>query len=438
MKVTEGQALYRRAKKRIPGGTQLLSKRPEMLLPEGWPCYFSKARGVDVWDLDGNHYVDMSINGVGSCVLGAADHDVDGAVYQAVRSGVMSLLNAPEEVRLADLLCELHPWADMVRYTRSGGEALAVAVRICRAHTGRDKVAFCGYHGWHDWYLAANLAHDSALEGHLLPGLAAKGVPSGLKGTVLPFRYNRIDDLEAIIAEQGDELGTIIMEPQRSFLPETGFLEQVRTLADEHRLVLVFDEVTAAFRMNPGGLHLTLGVTPDVAVFAKAMSNGYPMGAVVGKEAVMQAAQETFISSTYWTDRIGPVAAIATIEKFRAEDVHKHLIAIGETVQAGWKKAANEAGLALEVSGMAPLAHFSFKGQEAQAARTLFTALMLDRGFLATNSLYVTYAHRQEHVKRYLDALSEVFGEVAVAWQKRELEERLPGPVAHDGFKRLA
>jgi glutamate-1-semialdehyde aminotransferase len=175
-----GQRLYTQAKTRIPGGTQLLSKRPEMFLPDQWPSYYSRARGVEVWDLDGNKYIDMSYNGIGACVLGAADPDVDEAVKAAIDAGSMSTLNAPEEVELAELLCELHPWAEMVRYARSGGEAMAIAVRIARAKTRRDRVAFCGYHGWHDWYLAANLAEEKALDGHLLPGLEPTGVPRGL------------------------------------------------------------------------------------------------------------------------------------------------------------------------------------------------------------------------------------------------------------------
>src|SRR3990172_11778141 len=204
-----GQRLYQQAKKRLPGGTQLLSKRPEMFLPDQWPSYYSRAKGVEVWDLDGNKYIDMSYNGIGTCILGAADHDVDAAVKEVIEAGSMSTLNAPEEVELAELLCELHPWAEMVRYARCGGEAMAVAVRIARAHTHRDRIAFCGYHGWHDWYLAANLADDSALDGHLLPGLEPAGVPRGLLGTALPFRYNHLEELKAIASQHRKDLAAI-------------------------------------------------------------------------------------------------------------------------------------------------------------------------------------------------------------------------------------
>ena len=182
-----GQKLWKRAKKVIPGGNMLLSKRPEMFLPDQWPAYYSKAEGCKVWDLDDNELIDMSIMGIGTNVLGYAHPEVDEAVIQAVRSSNMSTLNSPEEVYLAEKLIELHPWADMVRFARTGGEANAIAIRIARAASGRDKIAICGYHGWHDWYLATNLKDDHGLDNHLLPGLSPSGVPQDLKGTTLPF-----------------------------------------------------------------------------------------------------------------------------------------------------------------------------------------------------------------------------------------------------------
>lgn len=432
-----GPELYSRARRRIPGGTQLLSKRPEMFLPDGWPSYFSRAAGVSVWDLDGREYVDMSHNAIGANVLGAADPDVDAAVVEAIGNGVASTLNAPEEVELADLLCELHPWAEMVRYARTGGEAMAIAVRIVRARTGRDIVAFCGYHGWHDWYLAANLAEERALDGHLLPGLSPAGVPRGLSGTALPFRYNRLDELEQIVTDRGTALAAIVMEPLRDTPPAAGFLQGAARLASSCGALLVFDEITAGMRLATGGAHLTLGVTPDIAVFAKAISNGYPMAAVIGTADAMEAAQDSFISSTYWTDRIGPVAALATIRKHRRYGVAAHLQRLGARIQAGWRDAGAQAGLPIHVGGMTPLSHFHFDPPLGQAGATLFTQWMLDRGFLAGKGCYVTFAHRDEHVDRYLAAVAEVFELIAAAAQAGTVETVLRGPVAHSGFSRL-
>ena len=358
-----GQALYTRAKARIPGGTQLLSKRPEMFLPEQWPSYYSRARGVEVWDLDGNKYIDMSHNGVGACILGAADPDVDGAVKTAIDAGSMSTLNAPEEVDLAELLCQLHPWAEMVRYARSGGEAMAVAVRIARARTGLERVAFCGYHGWHDWYLAANLADEKALDGHLLPGLEPAGVPRGLRGTALPFRYNHIEELEEIVSRFRHELAAIIMEPIRDQDPAPGFLEKVREISTEIGAVLIFDEITAGFRLTTGGAHLRYSTEPDIAVFGKGISNGYPMAAIIGRANIMEAAQNTFISSTYWTERIGPVAALATIRKHRRCDVSQTLNTHGNSC-AGRLAGRIQEGRPLTGNWRDPPAQpFCFRGQ---------------------------------------------------------------------------
>lgn len=435
---SKGQELYEKARRRIPGGTQLLSKRPEMFLPEQWPSYYSKAKGVETWDLDGNKYIDMSYCGIGATVLGFADPDVDEAVRGAIDAGSMATLNCPEEVRLADLLCELHPWADMVRYARGGGEAMAVAVRIARARTRRDKVAFCGYHGWHDWYLAANLGEEDRLDGHLLPGLEPAGVARGLVGTALPFRYNHIDELRAIASAHGDELAAIVMEPVRTQNPAPGFLEEVREIAIRIGAVLIFDEVTSGWRLNTGGIHLLHGVNPDIAVFAKAMSNGYPMAAIIGTTDVMQGAQTTFISSTYWTERIGPTAALATIRKHQRCHVPKHLLEMGQLVQLGWKSAAERARLSISVSGIPPLSHFSFDAYEnSQVIHTLFVQMMLERGFLAKNAFYATYAHRSHHVEQYLASVDDVFAMISRALEMREVERLLKGPVAHSGFRRL-
>lgn len=433
----KGQALYRRAKKLMPGGTQLLSKRAELYLPEQWPPYFTRARGVEVTDIDGNTFTDMSMMGIGACVLGYADPEVDAAVKAVIDEGSASTLNAPEEVELAELLCELHPWAEMVRYSRSGGEAMMVAIRIARASSRRDKVAFSGYHGWGDWYLAANLGDDTALDGQLMPGLEPAGVPRGLKGTALPFHYNRLDQLKAIVDAHRGELGAIVMEPLRSEAPAPGFLQGVRDLATEIGAVLIFDEVTTGFRMTDGGIHKMLGVSPDIAVFAKAMANGYPMGAVIGTASVMEAAQSTFISSTNWTERIGPVAALATIRKHRRDRVAAHLVRIGEVTMAGWRKAAEKTGLKIHAEGLPSLGHFAFEYPDEATLTTLFVQDMLDRGYLAYNQFKPSFAHQPAHIEQYLTAVEATFAMIAEAVKAGDAAARLNGPVVRRGFYRL-
>jgi glutamate-1-semialdehyde 2,1-aminomutase len=432
-----GQALYQKARNLIPGGTQLLSKRPEMFLPDLWPSYYASASGAEVTDLDGNAYIDMSYCGIGATVLGYADPDVDAAVKAALDRGSMTTLNCPEEVELAEMLIGLHPWAEMARFCRAGGEAMAIAVRIARAATRRDKIAFCGYHGWHDWYLSANISSDANLDGHLLPGLNPAGVPRGLAGLMHPFHYNALDELEEVVSRTRGELAAIVMEPVRDSAPAQGFLSGVRALAKESGAILIFDEVTAGFRMNTGGIHLTLGVEPDLAVFAKALGNGIPMSAVIGRGSVMQAAQDTFISSTTWTERLGPSAALAMLKKHRDKNVPAHLISMGEKVKKIWSRAAAKHGLNIHVSGIPPLGHFGFEYPNGQAIRTLYTQLMLERGIMATGAYYAMYAHTDNHMVRFESAVTEAFGLIAKAIASNEVERQLKGPVAHSGFRRL-
>lgn len=437
------KAMYARAKQLIPGGTQLLSKRPEMFAPGLWPAYAREAHGCEVTDLDGRRFIDMTTSGIGSCLLGYADPDVTQAVQRRIALGSMSTLNAAEEVELAELLIELHPWSEQVRYARSGGESMAIAVRIARAATGRDKIAFCGYHGWSDWYLAANVnpagATDS-LQGHLLPGLAPAGVPRGLAGTMLPFTYNRLQDLEQHVARHGSELAAVVMEPTRSTDPDPGFLEGVRELCDRCGAALVFDEISSGWRMHLGGAHLKYGVMPDIAVFAKAIGNGHPMAAIIGRRRVMDAAQTSFISSTYWTEAVGPTAALATIRKLRDVNIAGHTSHIGGLIRDGWIRVGQRLGVPVKTSGHAALLHLSFDHEQAGALNTLLTARMLDRGFLTGSGFYPSYAHKEHHVARYLAAIEPVFVELAEAIRLGDVLQRLQSigvPVRHTGFARL-
>ncbi|MGD0328625.1 MAG: aminotransferase class III-fold pyridoxal phosphate-dependent enzyme [Minisyncoccia bacterium] len=432
-----GQKLWEKAKKLIPGGNQLLSKRAEMFLPEQWPAYYSRAKGCEVWDLDGNRYVDMGRMAVGSCLLGYADPDVNRAVKDAVDRGSMSTLNAPEEVELAELLCKIHPWAHMARFARGGGEAMAIAVRIARASTGRDIIAFCGYHGWADWYLATNLGTTDGLKEHLLAGLEAKGVPQGLRGSIFPFRYNHFEELEAIVKHAGSRLAAIVMEPLHNEEPRNDFLKKIRTIADRAGAALIFDEVSIGWKLTYGGAHLIYGVNPDIAVFSKAMSNGFPMAAVIGTRSVMQAAQNTFISSTYWTDRTGPVAALATLKKMKRLNVPKRIAAAAAQMRAGWASIAEKHGLKIKISGPVAYNTFSFLSEDTQALRTLFTQEMLERGFLASTEFNPSCAHTSAHIKRYIRALDNVFAEIRKAIDTNSVHKRLKGPIAHSNFERL-
>ncbi|XXK33760.1 aminotransferase class III-fold pyridoxal phosphate-dependent enzyme [Rhodobacteraceae bacterium nBUS_22] len=434
-KLGKGQRLWNKAKTIIPGGNMLLSKRPEMFLPDQWPAYYSRAEGARIWDMDGNEYVDMSIMGIGANVLGYAHPKVDEAVRNSIGNGNLATLNAPEEVALAERLVELHPWADMARFARTGGEANAIAIRIARAASGRDNVAICGYHGWHDWYLATNLGDSGQLDEHLLPGLDPTGVPSTLSGSTFPFQYNDFDGLAKLAADQN--IGVIQMEVMRTHPPTDSFLQKVRDLATDRGIVLIFDECTSGFRQNFGGLHLEFDVAPDMAVYGKALGNGYAVTAVLGRRDVMQAAQSTFISSTFWTERIGSVAALATLDVMEAENPWGQILATGHGITKRWTLLAQKYDLPLVPSGIPSLTSFTFSSPNNLAYKSLITQSMLDQGFLAANSVYVCTAHTPKMVDAYFDCLEPLFALIQECEQGRDVSSLLNGPVCHSGFSRL-
>lgn len=431
-----GQELYKKAKTLIPGGTMLLSKRPEMFLPEQWPSYFSKAKGISVWDLDGKELLDMSIMGIGTNTLGYGNDEVDAAVMETVKNGNMSTLSCPEEVYLAEKLIEINPWADMIRFARSGGEANSIAIRIARAASGKDKVAICGYHGWHDWYLSANHNGGDDLSSHLLAGLSPKGVPKNLKDTVYPFNYNDYEELLSIV--ENNDIGVIKMEVVRNFGPEDNFLQKVRDLATAKGIVLIFDECTSGFRETFGGIYKKYGVEPDMAMYGKTIGNGYALTAVVGTRAVMEAAQTTFISSTFWTERIGPTAALATLKVMEHVKSWETITEIGNKMREGWQKLADAHQLSITISGIPALSTYGFDSQDAMAYKTLITQGMLEKGFLASTNFYASTAHNDANLELYFTALDEVYHQISNCEKGIEkIENLLKGPICHGGFKRL-
>ena len=433
--IGKGQKLWKRAKKIIPGGNMLLSKRAEMFLPDLWPAYYSKAKGCKIWDMDGNKFTDMSIMGIGTNILGYGHSEVDESVLQAVQSGNMSTFNAPEEVYLAEKLIEIHPWADMVRFARSGGEINAIAIRIARASSGKDKVAICGYHGWHDWYLSANLGNDDSLDGHLMPGLNPKGVPRNLKNTVIPFQYNNFSELELLVSNH--DIVVIKMEVQRNEEPKDGFLKKVRKLATDKGIVLIFDECTSGFRETFGGLHKKYGVNPDMAIFGKALGNGYAITALIGRREIMEAAQSTFISSTFWTERIGSVAALKTLEIMERDKSWETITNTGNNISKSWLNLGNKYKLDVSVSGLPALTGFNIHSDDWLKYKTLITQEMLKKGILATDSVYVCIEHKYRIVEDYFEKLEPIFEQIERCENGFPIDQLLDGSVCHVGFKRL-
>jgi len=437
MEISEGQKLWNRAKKSIPGGNMLLSKKAELFAPKIWPSYYSKSKGCYVWTLENKKLVDFSLMGVGTNILGYANSEIDKAVNKTIRNGNMTTLNCPEEVYLAEKLIEMHPWSSMVRFARTGGEANSIALRIARAATGKDKVAICGYHGWHDWYLSTNLKNDKNLKDFLLPGLEPKGVPKSLKNSTYTFLYNRIDQLEKLIKNNSD-IGVIFMEVSRNEKPKNNFLHKVRKLATKNNIVLIFDECSSGFRENFGGLHLKYKVNPDIVMLGKALGNGYAITAVVGKKEIMKEAENSFISSTFWTERIGPTAALKCLEIMQKEKSWEYVTNYGKKVINVWKKLASNYNLKIKIAGLPALASFIIVSDNFLKYKTFITQQMLNKNYLASNILYASISHDQKLLNNYAENLDKIFAIISKCEKGEDLiDNYLKGPVCYTGFKRL-
>jgi len=432
--MSSGEKLWKRAQNSIAGGNMLLSKRPDMFLKSGWPTYFSKTSGCYVWDLDEKKYTDISLMGVGTNILGYSHPKVDEAVRKVIEKGNLSTLNAPEEVYLAEKLVSLHPWSSKVKFARTGGEANAIAIRLARAATGREKVAFCGYHGWHDWYLAANLSSTDNLNNHLLPGLKFAGVPNELINTSIPFHFNRINELKDII--ENNDLAAVVMEVMRNTEPEDGFLSAVREITKKNGIALIFDECTSGFRETYGGLHLKFGVNPDMATFGKTLGNGYAITAVVGTDSVMNFAQETFISSTFWTERIGSAAGLAVLDVMEQENVFEQIINTSTLLREGLTDIASRNNLKISFFGLPTLTRFNFENYDAIYLKTYITKEMLKLNYLASNMIYVSLAHTKDILEMYFSDLDRIFVPIANL-ENIDLQNLIKDDLATEGFKRL-
>ena len=429
-----GQKIWRKAKKIIPGGTMLFSKNPDLFLPKKWPAYYYKAKGCMLWDLEKNKYIDISTMSVGACSLGYSNSKIDNEVIKKIKLGNMSSLNNAEEIILAEKLISIHPWAEMVRFARSGGEANAIAIRIARAATSKKKIAICGYHGWHDWYLSSNLNNSKNLENFLFPNVPIKGVPEDLKNSVFPFEYNNLVQLKKIISNH--DIGIIKMEVERNDIPINNFLKEVRKICDEKKIILIFDECTSGFRKTFGGLHKFFKVNPDIAMFGKALGNGYAINAIIGKRSIMEHAKLSFISSTFWTERIGTVAALKTLElmfKIRSWEL---ISKIGNSIKENWKKLADSHNINIIIKGLDALPNFNFLSDDNLYFKTYISQEMLKNKILAGNSVYVCINHNKTILNKYYDVLDKVFKKIKNCIdQKENIKSLLKSQVCISGIR---
>ena len=430
--------LQKYAHKIIPGLSGLLGKRPEMYLPGGnWPTYYEKAKGVTIWGIDKKKYLDFTMVGIGTSVLGYSDDDINKTAIKTIRSGNMTTLNPPEDVELAEELLKIHPWAGGVKYARTGGESMSIAVRLSRAFTKKDKVLFCGYHGWHDWYLSANLRSKKKLNDHLLPGLEPLGVPKGLKGSILPFKFNDWKDLKNVVKKKAKYCAAIVLEPCRETFPSKEYLSEIRKIANKNKCVLIFDEITSGWRINTGGSHQKFNINPDIVVYGKTIANGIPMGAIIGKKKIMSLALNSFISSSFWTERLGPACALTFIKKHKKLQLGKKLTVIGKKIKNIWKKNAKKNNLNLEIFGIEPLASFKIKCKNWPEVITFFNQEMLKEGILASDRCYANLCHTNKVLNKYDKACNKVFKKISMYENRKMIKNKLEGPVKQMGFKRL-
>ena len=429
MSIKNGLDLYRYAKRLIPGGTTLFSKRSELHLPNKWPAYFKKAKDTYVWDLNGKKYLDMFC-AVGTSILGYSNDKVNRSVFSNIKKGNLTSLNCPEEVYLSKEILKHHTWADMIKYTRGGGEANAVAIRIARSSTKKKNVAFCGYHGWHDWYLSANINSKKNLDNHLMPGLNFDGIPENLKNTSFPFPYNDFEYLSKLIEKRN--IGIIKMEVMRNIEPKDNFLKKIRNICNKKKIILIFDECTSGYRQNLGGIHLKYKINPDLAMFGKAIGSGFAINAIIGKKKIMENAENTFISSTFWGERIGYTAALASINEFKRLNVFSRIKDNGRNLKKIWSVLSRKHNVQIKITGSDAIPSFEFLNNHGKY-KTYLSQEMLKNNILATNLVYVNIFHTNKNIKKYTFFLDKIFSDIS----KKNIRKILKSKECFKPIKRI-
>ena len=434
-KLIKNTKLWLEAIKVIPGGNGLLSKRPERYLPEYWPTYYKKCKGIKVTDLNNKSYLDFSNMAVGSCILGYSDTQVNKFVKKNIDLGNNCTLNSPLEVDLAKKILSIHPEFQKVKFAKTGGEAIAIAVRIARAFKNSSPIAFSGYHGWHDWYLATNLNSSKNLNEHLLPGLSPLGVPKKLISTAFPIRFNNIEDLEKIFSKKKYPK-ILIVEGARFDKMTNKFASYINKIKKKKKIILIIDEITSGWRSTIGGVYKDNKLNADIVVYGKSIGNGYPISIIVGKKNVMDFAQDTFISSSLWTESVGFAAALKTIDILIKKNVSSFLIRQGTYIEKKWHSIAKKTNIKIVTNNFKPLITFKFINvEDSDLILTYFTQEMLKEGFLATNSIYLSFSHKKKLIDKYLISFEKVFKKISK--NKLKIQSLLLSKKKSADFKRL-
>ena len=421
-------------KSNIAGFSQLLSKRFDQFSIDYWPKSYISAKGTMIQCNDGNWYKDLSISGIGACIFGYADDEVDESVIQVIKNGVATSLNSDLEEEVAELLLEFIPEHSYVRYAKGGGEAMSIAVRIARAHTNKSKILFSGYHGWSDWYLAANLTNQSNLNNHLIKDLAPIGVPKELQGTSIPFDYGDIDDLLEKFENHNNEIACIVMEPARSNEADAEYLQSIYNLAKLKGIPLIFDEISCGFRQSKGPYSKKFNVVPDIYVFAKSIGNGYPIAAITGRSEIMNGFNSSFVSSTNWSEAIGLGAARSVLKKFQKSSPHEKIIELGECWANTIQKECESNKFMIDISGLPGMKYFSHT-TDSDLFRTFFTVFALQENILVAGRYYPNTSQTIQDIKQYGELLNNAI--VKYQSMSRSDIEKFTGKVMPGGFNSL-
>ena len=429
--------LWQLAKKKIPGGNMLISKRPEMHLPKLWPTYFDKTKGCFIWGLNGKKYIDVSLMGVGTNVLGYNNLFIDAQVQKAIKKGNMSTLNCPEEVQLANEMLKINHWAQMVKFSRSGGEANSISVRIARASTKKQHIIASGYHGWHDWYLASNLKNNQNLNNHLFPNVRSKGVINELKNTINMFKFNDFEDFKKVYLKNKNKIGIVKIEVSRNKEPNLNFLAKIRNFCNKNKLILIFDECTSGFREYYGGIHLKYKIYPDIVTYGKALGNGYAITAVVGKKKYMKNCEKSFVSSTFWSERIGFVAGLATLKEMKKKRSWVHVINLGIEIKEKWRQIFEKYNFDVAIDGMNSLPRFTFNNKYNSVFKTFITQEMLKKNILATNSIYISTSHTRKIMDFYFKNFENVISKLSKVKNTKPIKKILKTSVCGIIMKRF-
>lgn len=420
----QSEQFLQRAEKVIPLGSQTFSKSRIQFPPGHSPLFIERGNGGRVWDIDGNEYVDL-ICGLLPVVLGYRDPDVDAAIREQLDLGITFSLPTPLETELAERLIEIIPCAEMVRFGKNGTDATSASIRLARAFTGREHIIALGYHGWQDWYIGATTRN--------------KGIPRAVRDLTHKLPYNDIDAVKSVLDEYPQNIAAVILEPMSSDDPEPGYLEELRDLTTETGTLLIFDEVITGFRFSLGGAQELFGVTPDLAAFGKAMGNGMPISAVVGRADIMHEMEEVFYSGTFGGEALSLAAAIAVIDKMRREPVIDTLWATGSRLIDGVKQQICKHGLndMIKIKGKPPwsiLNFLDYRDAEAHAIKTFYVLEMLKNGVLTQGTHNICYSHTENDHADILSAYNMVFSSLSEELDKGRLAERLPVPIIRPVF----